>query len=293
MSKKIICFGEILWDVFPRERVPGGAPMNVALHLSQLKADVSLISRIGNDQEGKDLLEFIHGFGLSPDHIQRDTDHPTGKVLVDDSNRENIVYDIVKPAAWDRIDFMPGHREMTDQADAFIYGSLSARDKHSRDTLLKLLETPTLKVMDVNLRPPFYSFELLEKLLLQTDILKINEEELYTLADFHRFSGEREGLLQKLTELYDLHLICVTLGKNGALVYHEEETFVHPGYKVEVNDTVGSGDAFLAAFVHSYLLDKPLEHILDDACALGAWVATQKGGTPRYDQEGIDRIKAQ
>jgi fructokinase len=223
--------------------------------------------------------------------IQLDPTFPTGKVLVDDTDIENIRYNIVKPAAWDQIEWSEKMQMNVDIADAFIFGSLAARENTSRNTLFKLLETNTLKVMDINLRAPFYSFDLLKELLIRTDILKINEEELHILAGLHHFHDEKASALDKLTELYDLNMICVTLGKNGAMLYFEDELIRHPGYQVVVQDTVGSGDAFLSAFIYTYLMDKTPEQILDEACALGALVATQKGGPPKYNPMDIDKIK--
>src|SRR5690606_27769816 len=118
-----------------------------------------------------------------------------------------------------------------------------------------------------------------------------NEEELQILADFHGFPFDSVKVLDRLTELYGLDMICVTKGKNGADLYMDDELFSHPGYPVSVEDTVGSGDAFLSAFVINYLKGKNPEQILDEACALGALVATRKGGTPRYERGDIDRIK--
>lgn len=291
MDNRIVCFGEMLWDVFPKEKIAGGAPMNVALHLCQLGAEVSLISKIGNDKEGKNLLAFIDSFGLHTELVQIDSAYPTGKVIVDDSDKENITYHIVHPAAWDLIEWSVNQQEKVDQAKAFVFGSLATRGETTRNSLLRLLRTKTLKVLDINLRPPFYNFEILEELLFLTDVLKINEEELKILAEFHHLPLMMETGLEKLAELYDLSMICVTLGKNGAMLYYEEEWYKHPGYRVEVQDTVGSGDAFLAAFIHSHLKNNTPEQILDDACALGALVATLKGGTPRYTQEDITKIK--
>jgi fructokinase len=291
LHKKIVCFGEMLWDVFPTGKIAGGAPMNLALHLCQLGDEVSFISGVGADVEGQNLLAFIERFGLNPELIQTHPNYPTGKVLVNNSDKENITYDIVKPAAWDQIAWSPEQQEKVDQADAFIYGSLATREETSRKTLLKLLETKSLKVLDINLRPPFYNFEILEDLLFLTDVLKTNEEELKILAALHQLPDKVETVLEKLTELYDLSLICVTMGKNGALLYYEEDLYSHPGYQVEVRDTVGSGDAFLAAFVNSHLKHLPPERILDDACALGALVASLPGGTPTYSPEDVKKIK--
>src|SRR5690606_26682056 len=139
----------MLWDVFANEEIAGGAPMNVALHLQHLGNKVSFISKVGTDKEGEALLEFIKGFGLPHAYIQRDVFHPTGKVIVNDRDKENISYEIARPAAWDHITWSPEMQELVDQADAFIYGSLAAREKSSRETLLKLLQTKTLKVLDI------------------------------------------------------------------------------------------------------------------------------------------------
>src|SRR5690606_8225193 len=281
----------MLWDVFPKEKIAGGAPMNVALHLNHLKAEVTFISKVGNDRDGVDLLDFVRTYGLPTDHILVDQSLPTGKVLVDDRDNENIRYEIVQPAAWDSIDWSENSQQEVDQADAFVFGSLAARAEKSRDTLLQFLKTDTLKIYDINLRTPFYSFELLQELLSYTDILKLNVDELQMLINFHHFPEDTIKALDKLTELYDLEMICLTKGKNGADLYIEDELFSHPGYPVAVQDTVGSGDAFLSALVINYFKGKSPEQILDEACALGALVATRKGGTPKYEISDIERIK--
>src|SRR5690606_18552842 len=165
LDKKIVCFGEMLWDVFPTGKIAGGAPMNVALHLHQLGAEVGFVSKVGDDQDGRDLLDFVQQFGLSTDQISLDPTLPTGRVIVDDSDKENVRYEIVLPSAWDNINWTETFQSKVDQADAIIFGSLAAREGVSRNTLLQFLDTNTLKVLDINLRTPFYSFELLQKLL--------------------------------------------------------------------------------------------------------------------------------
>lgn len=291
MTKKIICFGEMLWDIFPKGKIAGGAPMNVALHLQHLGLDAAMISRIGEDKLGKKLLKFVRNYHLNLELIQLDTEIPTGTVLVNDSDPENIRYDIVKPAAWDNIQWNEATALQVKHADAFVFGSLSARGPSSRDTLFKFLSLDTLKILDINLRQPYYSPELLEQLLSKCDILKINEEELTILANYHNLPDKMSLALGELTELFDIQMICVTLGAKGAILYTEDEIVSHPGYPVNVVDTVGSGDAFLAGFICKYLEKQSPEHILDYACALGALVATLAGGTPKYALEEIERIK--
>lgn len=292
MTKKIICFGEMLWDIFPNGKIAGGAPMNVALHLQHLGLDVSMISRVGKDKLGKKLLKFVSNFNLNKDLIQLDAELPTGTVLVNDSNRENIQYEIVKPAAWDNIQWNEETARQIKLADALVFGSLAAREPNSRETLFKFLALDTLKILDINLRQPFYSAELLEQLLLKCDILKINEEELTILANYHNLPDKMSLALGKLTELFDIQMICVTLGAKGAILFTDDEIISHPGYPIQVVDTVGSGDAFLAGFIFKYLQKESPEHILDYACAMGALVATLAGGTPKYDLNEIEKIKS-
>ncbi|HLT07744.1 MAG TPA: carbohydrate kinase [Cyclobacteriaceae bacterium] len=288
---KIVCFGEMLWDVFPQQKIAGGAPMNLALHLQHLKAQVAFVSKIGDDQEGEELLTLLHEHALPTDKVLIDPTLPTGRVIVDDADKENIKYEIVKPSAWDNITWNENLQHEVSKADAFIFGSLAAREPNSRTTLLKLLDTPVLKVFDINLRAPFYSFELLKQLLAFADILKLNEEELAKLMEFHMLEGDYINALDHIAKEYRLQMICVTKGKHGADLYKNGALTTHVGYQVKVEDTVGSGDAFLSAFIYSYLEGNCPDKILDDACALGALVATKKGGTPKYTAAEIERIK--
>jgi len=291
VDKKIVCFGEMLWDVFPFGKVAGGAPMNVALHLHQLKADVTFLSKVGSDQAGQDLLSFLQNHGLRTGHILVDPSLPTGKVVVDDKDRENVRYQIVHPAAWDNIIWTDTLQSKVNQADAIVFGSLATRSEVSRSTLLELLHTATLRVFDINLRSPFYSKEGLQDLLSQTDILKLNEEELQILIEYYSLPSYPKAAIKELSARYNLRLVCVTKGKDGADLYAEDAFFSHPGFVVAVQDTVGSGDAFLAAMVAGYLDGADYQQILENACALGAWVASKKGGTPRHNKEEIENTK--
>lgn len=300
MAKKVICFGEMLWDCFPDKEIPGGAPMNVALHLNQLGLDVKMISRVGNDDHGQKILGFVTDYGLDTSCIQRDEQLPTGTVQVDNTDIENIKYTIVAPVAWDHISLTYEALKAVQHADAFIFGSLAVRHQKSWETLYHLIHEPVLKIFDINLRAPFYDFEQIEIILGYTDILKINEDELVIVADYFDIDlPENAPHLEKsklvctyLTEHFPIAMVCVTLGSKGALIYQEGKIISHPGYKVKVEDTVGSGDAFLSGFVKSYLEDQKPEEILDFACAMGAFVATQKGGTPRYKVEDVITVKS-
>lgn len=290
MLKKVICFGEMLWDCFPDKEIPGGAPMNVALHLKQLGLNSQMISRLGKDEHGKKLREFVEGYGLSTKLIQDDEEHRTGVVTVHNEDPENIRYTIVSPVAWDFIALDEENKAAVRNSDAFIFGSLAIRNKASWETLYHLLHKPTLKIFDINLRAPYFDFEKIEIILGFTDILKINEDELEIVADYFGIKPEVGIVCQLLTSRFPVKMVCITLGSKGAMIYQDGKTITHPGYKVIVEDTVGSGDAFLGGFVKSYLEGKSPVEILDFACALGAFVATKKGGTPKYKEEDVLKI---
>ncbi len=314
MAKKVISFGEMLWDCFPDYDIAGGAPMNVALNLKQLGLDIQMISRIGKDEYGQKLKAFVQSFGLPTVLVQVDDTHMTGKVIVDNKDKENIKYDIVSPVAWDFIELTSENKNAVAQADAFIFGSLAIRNNRSWETLFKLLHIPTLKIFDINLRAPYFDFEKIEIIFGYTDILKVNEEELQIVADHFgiasgitfEVSAQKGGkdssskptskvsdttreLCAFLSKHFPIKMICITLGSRGALIYQNDNFTRHHGYKVQVEDTVGSGDAFLSGFVKTYLEEKSLSEILDFSCAMGAFVATKRGGTPRYGIEDVGK----
>ncbi len=290
MEKKVVIFGEMLWDCFSDKNIPGGAPMNVALHAQFLGLQTAFISAVGEDILGKDLLQFVSQKSLNTTYVQERTDLPTGKVLVNDSDKENVKYEIMQPVAWDYITWNPAIQKLVEQADAFVFGSLAARSEKSRSTLLRLLEAPVLKILDINLRAPHYDYGILKQLLDKTDVLKINEEELEILAEFEGISHDWESAVKKLADRYDFKMVCITRGAQGAIIFDGEKNYQHPGFKVRVTDTVGSGDAFLSGFVYKYLQEASPNEILDFSCALGAFVATNQGGTPKYDMENVQAI---
>ncbi|MEB2773867.1 carbohydrate kinase [Algoriphagus sp. D3-2-R+10] len=294
MTKKVICFGEMLWDCFPDCETAGGAPMNVALHLKQLGLEVQMVSRLGNDEYGSKLLGFVKSYGLKPDLIQEDLEHPTGMVMVDKANKENIKYDIVAPSAWDFICLTEENLQAVSEADALVFGSLAVRNELSWKTLYHLVQQPVLTIFDINLREPFIDFIKIESLLGYADILKINEDELAFLADYFEVKNVNgcknhmdsvQVFCDFMVSQYPIEIICITLGSNGAMIYCQGEITKHDGYKIQVEDTLGSGDAFLSGFVKMYLEGKKPMEILDFSCKMGAYVATQQGGTPKYKLE--------
>ena len=288
--KNVVCFGEILWDNFPSGKEPGGAPMNVAIQLSNQGFDSTLISAVGNDLNGRELITYLEHSGLDTSFVQVNAALPTGVVDVLLDAEGKATYTIAQPVAWDAIGFDRALSRLVAGADAIVFGSLICRDKRSRDTLFRVLDHARLKVFDLNLRPPHVSPEDLLQLLQMSSVLKVNDEELVFLKTLFRLEGSVDDLLDELSARFGLECICVTFGGQGAIAWHNGKQYRHPGYQVKVADTVGSGDAFLASFLAGYLCGYSFPEILNKACAVGAFVASRPGANPQYVEEEVIKI---
>lgn len=291
MKKNILCFGEVLWDAFGEEKVAGGATMNVAFHLNQQGARVAFASSVGTDASGNELVNFLKDNGLYNELIQRDETLPTCEVTVKLDEHRQATYVIPQPVSWDNIKPKTTLTRNAKNAKAIVFGSLVCRDTITRDTLLNLLhDTKALKVFDVNLRAPHYTPQTIETLAARADVVKMNEEEAELLIN-----NKKGDLKEKITEFRKKYLaqtICVTRGAHGAMVWHDHEFYEHPGFEVKVADTVGAGDAFLATFIAGLLNKLPMPQILERACAIGAFVASKRGATPRYVDGIVDLMAA-
>jgi len=279
---KIVCFGEVLWDIFPTYKIIGGAPLNVALRLNSFDVKTSIISRIGNDDNGREILEYIKENRMDNTTVQIDKIHKTGCVNVTLDENGSASYEIEHPVAWDKIEITDRNVAIVKSSDAFVFGSLACRDEVSKNSLLNLLQHAKYRVFDVNLRPPFYSMDLLLDLMKKADFIKCNDEELLEICNALNFRSESiENNIKSLSEYTKTNQLCITLGKDGAVFYNYGKFYRNRGYQVVVNDTVGAGDSFLATLINNLLLNlKPIE-ALDIACATGALVASKKGANPK------------
>jgi fructokinase len=290
-KKSVVCFGEILWDNLPDGRRPGGAPMNVAYHLHKLGLQSHLISSIGDDQAGKDLLTFLNGIGVQTNWIQTDHNHETSQVIASINNENEVSYEIVAPVAWDFIRWEKEIEEMVGRADAFVFGSLASRNIASRSTLFKLLQKAKYKVFDVNLRAPHFSPEFISELLAQADMVKINAAELGMIAEWNDILYVKElDCIEAMFKQFGMTEILITKGSQGATYYNSELTYEYPAYHIDVADTIGSGDSFLAAFLAMKLTGAPLEITLDYAVAMGAFITARSGACPEYSKIDFDRF---
>lgn len=287
---QVACFGEVLWDILPDKKLPGGAPMNVAYHLQKLGVPVAMISATGDDADGDDLRQVMQQLQLDTTFVQRDPDHETGKVYARLAATNEMQYEIVRPVAWDYIQPSPGLQAIAKTPGYLVFGSLASRNEVSRETLFSLLDGGRTLVLDINLRPPHFEQELVELLLHHCQILKINEAELALIGDWLGFPASMEERAQAFSREYNIPTIIVTLGDKGAALLTDSEFYLHSGYKVTVADTIGSGDAFLAGFLYNRILNTPPAITLAYACALGALVASYHGGCPAYDPNEVNAL---
>jgi fructokinase len=291
MATKIACFGEVLFDVFPTHRKIGGAPLNVGLRMASLGIDTQIISRIGQDEIGQELLDFVKKNSVSTDSIQIDNSFSTGEVLVKLDEKGSASYTINYPVAWDKIEATPEAQNAIANADALVFGSLVCRDNTSYQSLLSLLNSAKYKIFDVNLRAPFYTKELLTDLMNKADFIKFNDDELYEISEylgspFHSL----EQNIQFIAEKTNTNHICVTKGSHGAVLLYNNQLFYNSGYKITVADTVGAGDSFLAGLLTKLLTGFTPQKAIDFACALGALVAQNEGANPKISAEAIDEF---
>ena len=265
--------------------------MNVARHLVQQKVKAGFASRVGVDGSGDKLVDALRQNGLySENTIQRDENLPTCEVTVQLDDKGQATYIIPEPVSWDNIQTTETLTHSAVNSDAIVFGSLACRTKVTRNTLLNLLdETKALRIFDVNLRAPHYTLSTIENLAARATVVKMNEEEARLLIGGSS-STSLKDIIGEFRAKYHPKTICVTRGEDGAIIWHDHDYFEHPGFKVDVVDTVGAGDAFLATFIAGILADEPMDKLLVKACAIGAFVTSKRGANPVYDEQEIDRI---
>lgn len=290
----VVCFGEILWDNLPTGRNPGGAPMNVAYHLNKLGVSSALISAVGDDVSGKELLQFLEEKDISIDLIQVDSGHKTSEVLASVNADHEVSYEITADVAWDYILPSDLSKKAVSEAAAFVYGSLSSRSPRSRATLLNLLDGSKYNVFDVNLRAPHYSAGLVKELMQYADLLKVNAAELQLISEWQGCESDNEAdRVDYLFGYYKMAEIVVTKGGAGASFYSRHTRLDSQSYQIAVQDTIGSGDSFLAALLAMKLKGAGMEEALDYAVAMGAFITSKAGACPVYDQAEFENFMRQ
>lgn len=286
---KITCFGEVLWDVFPTHKKIGGAPLNVANRLKSLGHDVTMISAIGEGGNGTKLLDYIKEVGINPSCIQVHNEYKTGKVKVMLNEKGSASYDIKYPRAWDKIRLTEINKKAVESSDAFVFGSLVARDDSSRNTLYELIERAKYKIFDLNLRPPYYTQDVLFYLMDKADFIKFNDDELYEVSKKmgSKYNSLEQNLMFIAKKTKTKH-ICVTKGAHGAVLLYNDKLFYNSGFLIKVIDTVGAGDSFLGTIISQLLNNIDPQKAVDFACAVGALVAQSEGANPKITESEIE-----
>lgn len=275
--------------MLPSGKVAGGAPFNIVNRANALGTKSIVISSVGNDMLGDELVDLVQQKGNSTDLIQRHPCLATSTVEIHLGDDGEPFYNIVAPVAWDDIPCNQSICEHVSNSKAFVYSSLGLRDERARKSLFDLIHVAALKVCDINLRDGHFEKETIFKMLEHADILRMNEHELNMISNWLELKSEtEEDRLAEIGAKYNYSLVIATLGPKGALVYSAGQFIRQQVFKVKVADTVGSGDAFLAAFLVKYLKNKTLAECLRFACAVGALNASKPGGTPIISDSEIE-----
>ena len=295
MPHTIVGLGEALWDILPSGKHLGGAPLNFVYIASLFGDDAIVATRIGTDSLGNEIKKELAARNLDPEGVQVDTVLPTGTVNVTFKN-DQPQYEIRQPVAWDSLVWSPEWKQIAAHTDAVCFGTLAQRASTSRETIENFLESmPShcLRVLDINLRPPFYSREVIETSLFRANVLKLNEVELPEVASMFGLNRETtEAEIQAVLRKFDIKIGLVTCGERGAIAAKDDEVVKHPGFSVKVRDTIGAGDAFTAAATHCLLAGLDLGRTLAVANRWASWVASQPGGMPPLDEETLREMLA-
>ena len=285
MKKKVVCFGEALWDNFPDYKEIGGAPLNVAYHLNKLGVDTQFITKVGGDEMGRQIIEFIDELGFDNSLIQIDKKFNTGEVNISLDKSKSANYIIKYPCAWDKIQVLDNYIEVVENSDFFVFGSLVSRDKVSKETLLKLISHANFKVFDVNIREPYYDFDLISFLMQESNMIKFNEEEIERISkDLGIVSNSIENKMLEISKITNTEFICLTLGDNG-VIFYDSKFHYQDAIKTKVLNTVGAGDSFLAMIIEGMISNMSVKLFLKRAVNLSAYVCSKNGPNPEYNKD--------
>lgn len=289
----VVGIGEVLWDSLPEGLFLGGAPFNVCYHLCELGHESFLVSAVGHDALGEEAEARIRRFGMPTEGLQVNEEHPTGRVPVRLDASGTPTYEILQPVAYDAIELTDTVRGLVDRAEVVVFGSLAQRSAPTRQTIEYACCAPALKCFDLNLRAPFDDAAIVLASLEASDLVKLNAEELRSVAEWAEIARDDEReTMSTLAQKYRIATMCVTRGDAGALLLNAGRFHEHSGYRVDVIDTVGAGDAFLAGLLDAYFRGESPDLWLEWANRCGAYVAAAAGATPPMSRERVEQVVA-
>ncbi|WP_303208561.1 carbohydrate kinase family protein [Bacteroides oleiciplenus] len=280
-TKTVVGLGEVLWDIFPEGKKLGGAPANFAYHVAQLGLDGIVVSAIGNDELGDEIIACFEDKGLP--HMLENSSCPTGTVQVSINERGVPQYTIEKGVAWDNIQYNETLKALANRTDCVCFGSLAQRNSVSRNTIEQFLNDMPIgsyKVFDINLRQHFYTKEQIGKSFSLCNILKLNDEELDKVCNMFDIMGTSLQQCQTLLTTYGWKMLILTCGEMGSYIITSNDIAFLETPKVKVVDTVGAGDSFTAAFCTLLLKGEPVRKAHRRAVDVSAYVCTQAGAMP-------------
>jgi len=292
-QNQITGIGEILWDKLPEGKQLGGAPLNCIYHAQQLGFEGAIVSSVGKDENGKEILEKIEDKNLTTEYIKNDPRHPTSTVEVELDEKGEAKYNIIEEVAWDYLDYNQKIENLSQNSEAVCFGTLAQRNKHSRKTIQKFLKQTSnecIVILDINLRQNYYNKQIIQKSLDSANVLKLNQDELSILIKFFDLTKQEDKALQILLDEFDLIMIALTKGKEGSKLLNRRHSSTLKPLDTKIEDTVGAGDSFTAAIVNGLIRGLPLQKIHQDANLLASFVCTQKGATPRIPQNILNKI---
>jgi fructokinase len=298
MDFRIIGIGEVLWDLLQSGPQLGGAPANFAYHAHALGAEAHVISRVGSDDHGREILRRFQKMGLQRTAVQVDEQAPTGTASVRLSGDGLAHFTVHENVAWDYLAATPEALTLSAEADAICFGSLAQRSEPSREAIQQLVASSpehALRVFDVNLRRPFFTRDVIGQSLQLANVLKLNDDELPSLAAMFNLTGSTEKQIESLAQTFSLQVVALTRGPNGSLLYRVGQDGAKPRHHpkwsdcrsrpVKIVDTVGAGDSFTAALVLGLLCKMDLDEINNIANEVARYVCSHAGATPQLPQE--------
>ena len=288
MQNVIVGIGEILWDMLPSGKVIGGAPANFAYHAQELGESSIVVSCVGNDELGREIISSLEKKDMPTEFLYIDRSHPTGVVSARINKEGKPSYLIQEEVAWDYIPTSTLMRELAFKSAAVCFGTAAQRSQLSRmtiQTFVGLMEQDSIRVFDINLRQNYYSQDVIETSLSLANVLKLNVNELSVVKKLLRLNGDEKKILNELSRKYSLNLIALTRGREGSILFTEGKTSNHEGHKINVEDTVGAGDAFVAGLVTGMLRGYELDDLHNKANRVASYICSKRGGTPSLTNE--------